>query len=479
VPAVSQGRTDAAGQRLGDGMLARMRANGPKPCPVFTVAFAPDGKILASGHEDGSVRLWDPRTGKEIRLLEGHRGAVKAVIFTPDGKRLASAGADSIIRIWDLTTGRQVRGLTSHKDGVEALACSRNGKVLASAGEDHVVRLWDLATGELLHQLDRHLGTVHSLAFAPDGKTLASGGIDRTVRLWDVADGKERRRFKRPGWVYCVAFSGDGKLLASGGRDQTLHVREVSSGDMLDALGGYEGPVRAIALDADGVTVLSGTEDHKVRLWGVRSGKVLRRLDGHRGAVLALAFAPDEGAVASADADGTIIVWDLSGPEALWLELGTQDAGRAGQVITRLAGTPGAAAFLRERMGPILERAFRVDRLIGDLDHRSFAVRERASRELVGLGELAESALRRAAEEMASLETHRRIVLLLAKLPKAEEGEITYSPRLRLSRALMVLEQIGTPQARQALQEVARGPQGARLAQEARAALERLAKRPP
>jgi len=230
------------------------------------------------------------------------------------------------------------------------------------------------------------------------------------------------------------------------------------------------------SLDAEGVSVLVGTPDRQLRLWAVHSGKLLRRLSGHRAAIQALALGRGDGIVASADAEGTIIVWDLDGPAALWLELGTADEARAAQVVVKLAATSRAAAFLRVRMAPILERAFRVDRLISDLDDRSFAVRARASRELEGLGELAESALRRALKEKTSLETQRRITAILAKLPNAEDGEIHYSSRLRLSRAIGVLQRIGSAEARQVLHEIAKGPPTARLAQEARAALEGLAK---
>jgi hypothetical protein len=460
-----------------DGSLAQMRPAGAGP--VFTLALTPDGKMLASGHGDGKVRLWDPRSGKLLRVLAGGRASVKTAVFTADGNRLVAAGAEEVIRIWEPAAGREVHRLVGPPGGTLALACSADSKMLAAAGKDGAIHLWDLESGAVRGRLAGHSGPVRGLAFSSDGTWLASGGQDRTVRLWDAGSHKERRRLRTPGWVYCVGFSGNSDILAAAGRDQTLHFWKVASGEAFDPLGGYEGPVAGVALDRTGATVFAATEDGKVRRWGVQSGSVLRRLDGHRGAVLALALAPDERMLASGGNDGTIIVWDLDGPEFLWLELGLHDSARAEQIIARLAAVPRAVAFLKERMTPILERAFRVDRLIADLDNRSYAVREHATRELETLGEVAESALRKGLAEKASLERQRRIARILAKMPPADTEEITYSARLRVARALVALERIGTAEARQVLMEVARGPAESYLTHDAQAALDRLAQRPP
>jgi hypothetical protein len=470
---------DRQGVPLPDGALARLRPAKPQETPpLLAVTFAPDGRTLATGDAEGLVHLWDLRTGDEVRRLEGHLRAVRALAFTPDGKRLISGGDDGAVRVWDPEAGRQLHLLAGHPEGVRALACSRDGHTLASAGGGRIIRFWDVRTGEKVRPLQVQGPGTYALAFSPDGKRLASGGADRTVRLWDVPAGRERQRFRTPGWVNALAFSADGKLLAAGGQDQTVHLWETASGELLDPLGGYEGPVNGVALSAHGTTAFAGNEDGKVRLWETRTAKPRRLLAGHTGPVEALALAPDESRLASASEDGTVLLWDVDGPEALWLDLGDTDASRHAEAVARLATRGGSTvAFLKGRMEAMLRRAFRVDELIAGLNSESFATRAKATRELEVLGELAEDALRQTLREKPALETQRRVAQILAKLPKSGE-EVRYSSRLRLSRAVVVLERVGSPEARQLLETVAKGSSRSRLAQEARAALKRLANRP-
>ncbi|HXL90647.1 MAG TPA: CHAT domain-containing protein [Streptosporangiaceae bacterium] len=164
--------------------------------PVWSVAFSPDGALLASASGDRTVRLWNPATGTSLRTLTGHADAVRGVAFSPDGallasasrspdsSMLASAGNDQTVRIWDPAAGTQVRELAGHTGRIFAVTFSRDGNLLASAGDDRKVRLWDPATGTLLRALTGHTGAVQSLAFSPDGSMLASAGDDQTVRIW-------------------------------------------------------------------------------------------------------------------------------------------------------------------------------------------------------------------------------------------------------------------------------------------------------
>ena len=286
---------------------------------ILSVAFSPDGKTLASSSDDQTVRFWDVATRRQIgNSLTGHTGVVSSVAFSPDGKTLASSSFDQTVRLWDVATRRQIGSpLTGHTDAVLSVAFSPNGKTLASSSFDQTVRLWDVATRRQIGSpLTGHTDVVSSVAFSPNGKTLASGSDDQTVRLWDVAT---RRQIGSPltghtGVVSSVAFSPDGKTLASGSDDQTVRLWDVATRRQIGSpLTGHTGAVLSVAFSRDGRTLASGSFDQTVRLWDVATRRQIGSpLTGHTDAVLSVAFSPDGKTLASGSDDQTVRLWDVA-----------------------------------------------------------------------------------------------------------------------------------------------------------------------
>lgn len=239
---------------------------------VESVTFTPDGKTLASGNFDGTIKLWDVESGRELRTLMGHfRGisSVRSVALNADGNTLASAGWDTTIKLWDIRSGKELTTLTGHSNSVSSVAFSSDGKTLASGSKDTTIKLWDVRSRKELRTLKGLKGRyeVLSVAFSSDGKTLASGSNDNTIQLWDVKSGKESRTLKGhsdPDWptdsirradpVLSVSFSSDGKTLASGSSDKTIKFWDVRSGKELRTLRGHSDFVRSVAFSADGKT---------------------------------------------------------------------------------------------------------------------------------------------------------------------------------------------------------------------------------
>jgi WD40 repeat protein len=188
---------------LGDGRaLGALTGHG---AAVEAVAFAPDGLMLASADERGTIKLWSLTSRAALRTLTGHTSWVGSVAFSPDGQMLASGGGDRTVRLWEVASGRELHTLLGHTAPVTAVAFAAKGSVLASSDESAVIRLWDIPSGRELHTLRGHTDLVESVAFSPDGRLLASASLDSTIRLWDVAGGTERLRL--------IAFRGDGGSL--------------------------------------------------------------------------------------------------------------------------------------------------------------------------------------------------------------------------------------------------------------------------
>jgi WD40 repeat protein len=167
---------------------------------VLTVAFSPDGKLVASGGEDHTVRLWETATGKEVRVLRGHQFRVQSLAFSPDGGALASGGAQTI-RLWAVPSGRELR-IIDGQAGIASVAFSPDGATLASgeAGRDGapLVRLWDVVLGKEIHRWAGHRNVIGAVAFAPDGRRLASGSRDAVVLIWDLSGLVDKARPGEP-----------------------------------------------------------------------------------------------------------------------------------------------------------------------------------------------------------------------------------------------------------------------------------------
>lgn len=234
---------------------------------IYSVAFDPQGETLASGSDDGAVKLWEARTGKLLRTL-GHQTVVLSVAFDPQGEMLASGSADSTVKLWETRSGKLLRTLEEHQGRVRSVAFDPQGRTLASGSDDKTVKLWEARRGRLLRTLEGHRDVVLSAVFDPQGGTLASGSADQTVKLW-----------------------------------------EAHSGKLLRTLEGHQAPAYSVTFDPHSGTLASGSYDQTVKLWEARSGKLLRTLEGHTESVDIVGFSPNGRLLASKSGDQTIRLW--------------------------------------------------------------------------------------------------------------------------------------------------------------------------
>jgi RNA polymerase sigma factor (sigma-70 family) len=301
-----------------------------KHARITLLAFSPDGKSLAAGdHLNSAIDLWDVAPRTRLHRLE-RPSEVGSFAFSPDGTTLAAGGRDGTIPLWEVRTGKLVRELRREQKMVLALAFSPDGKTLASGdldpkGDAAGVCLWDVAGGKVVREIKGDLGPVSSVAFSADGKAVLSA--DLTIRLWDVATGQEQSPAVGHHWTGNVTLSPDGRTMAYTAKDLVLW--DLAAGRELGTLPGHHYGFLSLAFSPDGKTLAAGSHENAIYLWDVGGRKLLRRLEGDKknaglafGHFSSVAFSPDGAVLASAGHDGAVRLWAVAtGRELRRLEL--------------------------------------------------------------------------------------------------------------------------------------------------------------
>jgi RNA polymerase sigma factor (sigma-70 family) len=548
---------------------------GSQSFSTSAVAFAPDGKTQATMENHGdAIHLWDLATGGPKPGPEGHSsGWVRMPVFSPDGQRVTtSGGLDGTIRVWETTSGRQVALLRRSPSSVLHCALSADGRTLVSCWDDALV-LSDAATGREQHVLEtndwrRHNGrpnvgmlvsgdcrkafvfrNVSGLGLGAGGAGAGGAGFES---IWEITgwDTTRRERLFRRQLAYAggprdLVISPDGKILAVPGENrEPMHLEDMETGERLLAFPTLKEGNNPLAFSPDGRLLLSSSSapapsapggmkrmvqlsevltarevlalpvsiylfdtvaispdgrllamiapqegdpppQQEILLWDLRNGKELHRFKGYGSSVTSLAFSPDSRRLISGLYNSALLVWDVPAPRALpaarptaentagaWADLASADASRAFRARAILASSPDEALpYLQEHLHSAkgADRQ-RLVRLLADLDSEQFSARGKAENELANLGELAEPALRQMLANKPSLEVTRRVKELLERL----RGPVTRPELLQSLRAVAVLEDIGTPAARRVLEQLANGAPEARLTREAKESLRRL-----
>jgi WD40 repeat protein len=286
--------------------------------PVWEAAFSPNGQIIASAADDGSVRLWDKQGNPIGQPFKGHQGLVHSVAFSPDGQYIVSGGGDNTIRLWDKQGNLIGQPFDGHQGKVLSVAFSPDGQYIVSGGDDNTIRLWDRTGNPTSQPFKGHQGKIWSLAFSPDGQYIVSGSDDNTIRLWDKQGKAIGQPFRghlpkdRCCSVFSVAFSPDGKVIASGSADNTIRLWDRQGKAIGKPFNGHEDYVRSVTFSPDGKYILSGSDDKTIRLWDLKGNQIGQPLIGHEYYIYSVAFSPDGATIVSSSEDGTVRLWNTA-----------------------------------------------------------------------------------------------------------------------------------------------------------------------
>ena len=280
---------------------------------MTTVAFSPDGRLLATGNWDKQVYLWDVQSGNQRLICSGHQDKVWAVAFHPQGQLLASSSDDQTIKLWDTATGHCLLTCVGHTGWVRSLAFSPTGGCFFSGSADQTIRQWDVKTGECVQVFRGHMDHVWSIALSGDGRLLASGGDDLAIKLWSTTTGHCLKTLAgHTDWIRSVAFGpAETNLLASSGLDQTIHLWNINAGRCIRTLTGHTNRVISLVFIPGRNLLASSSQDKTVRLWDWATGKCVKILLGHANLTFSLAINPQETLLASGSQDQTVRLWSL------------------------------------------------------------------------------------------------------------------------------------------------------------------------
>jgi WD40 repeat protein/transcriptional regulator with XRE-family HTH domain len=329
---------------------------------VYSAVFSPDGTRIATASEDGTARIWDATTGKELLAVKGSsygtgsfHGHVWYAAFSPNGKFLATAGGDNKARIWDVNTGEELLEIRHH-DYIYHVEFSPDGSRLATASMDGTSNVWDALTGKLLLTIYPGVGFIPNwVSFSPDGDRIAvastlgvdTGGlIEGWASIWDAATGQMLLSLPHlNAQVGSVSFSPDGSRIITTNTDQTVRIWDADNGKELLILDGTTNRVGNVAYSSayspDGTRIATVVLDSQVIVWDANMGHELVTLLGHSSDILTVAFSPDGDRLVTASRDGTARIWSLAPSQEL-LTL-VNEPGNSTFVGSRLAYSPDGA----------------------------------------------------------------------------------------------------------------------------------------
>jgi eukaryotic-like serine/threonine-protein kinase len=287
---------------------------------VYFVEFSPRGDLLASAGKDGTVRIWDTTSWRQVRQIVASPKEVNVATFSPDGKSLATVDDDGKLKLWDVATGRPDWEMLAHQgDAVIARFTSDGRKVITGGRTDHLVRIWDRSRGVMIDalpfiDLTRRGGHLENAVISPDGSILAIAGIG-PVRLWNLAKGTLTTELPGTQGAQGVAFSHDGTRLATCHEgDWSVRLWGIADRRLLHEFRGHASGVFSVVFSRDGQTLISAGDDGTIRFWSVTGGHQLGVHQGHKSRIWNLVLSPDGRTLASAGADGAVKIWSAMSP---------------------------------------------------------------------------------------------------------------------------------------------------------------------
>ncbi|MDD2814240.1 MAG: TIR domain-containing protein [Thiotrichaceae bacterium] len=289
---------------------------------IFSVDFSRDGEQLAVSTRSGWVYLYDSE-GNEIKRLR-HGSSVHCVLFSPDGRLLFSGGNDHSIKVWDIATAKMLYELKAHQGAVEDLSISKDGRWLASASSDNHIGIWDLANNyKLVQMLSGHEDRVYGVSFNQDSTLLVSASADNSIKLWKnpnpaqnpegwtLSSKQDALSTAHSNWVYSVRFSPNGDIFASASADGMVKLWN-HDGTLLKTFRGHTGAVQGLNFSPDGKQIITASADKSVRIFSL-GGNIVEILQGHTASLKDVTYSPNGEWLASTGSDKTVILWNKSG----------------------------------------------------------------------------------------------------------------------------------------------------------------------